>query len=64
MHFVFCVIINYTVNLNKKKIKVNFVDKKNKTTHLCTFSFHQIGQEKYMVKSNDEDESNNFIDTG
>lgn len=43
-------------------MKVNFVEKT--TTHLCTFSFHQIGHEKYMVKSNDEDESNYFIDTG
>lgn len=43
-------------------MKVDFVEKT--TTHLCTFSFHQIGQEIYMVKSNDEDESNYFIDTG
>lgn len=61
MHFVFCVIINYTVNLNKKN-EIEFCRKKT-PTHLCTFSFHQIGQEKYIVKSNDEDESNYFIDT-
>lgn len=35
-------------------MKLNFAEKKN-PTHLCTFSFHQIGQEKYIVKSNDED---------
>lgn len=35
-------------------MKLNFEEKTH--THLCTCSFHQIGQEKYIVKSNDEDE--------